>query len=263
MASHETAPRRVGADTPNIARMYDYWLGGKDNFATDRESAEEIVRISRGKVLRGVRLNRAFLGRAVRAAASAGVRQFLDLGSGLPTRENVHEVAGPGARVVYVDYDPVVASHARAILARSEGVGFVEADLRRPAALLGDPTVRELIDFTEPVAVLFVSVLHFVDDAAGPGAIVGEYRDALVPGSHMVLSHLSTENFPDKIAQTERVYQGASAPMGARTRAEILGFFDGFELLPPGLVGPTEWNPGARDTSLEKFAGLVGVGVKH
>ncbi|WP_406315931.1 SAM-dependent methyltransferase [Streptosporangium sp. NBC_01639] len=253
---------QVGADTPNIARMYDYWLGGKDNFAADRRSAEEIVKISEGKVLRGVRLNRAFLGRAVRAAAEAGVRQFLDLGSGLPTQENVHEVAGSGARVVYVDYDPVVASHAHAILAKSETVGFVQADLRKPAEILGHPTVRELIDFDEPVAFMFVSVLHFVDDGEDPHGIVARFRDAAAPGSHLILSHLSRDGFPQKMAQTEQVYQGASARLGARTHAEILGFFDGFELSEPGLVGPTEWRPGDGPPGTEKFAGLVGMGVR-
>ncbi|MDP9862466.1 MULTISPECIES: SAM-dependent methyltransferase [Streptosporangium] len=253
----------VGADTPNIARMYDYWLGGKDNFAADRESAEEIVKISEGRVLRGVRLNRAFLGRAVRAAAEAGVRQFLDLGSGLPTRENVHEVAGPGARVVYVDYDPVVASHAHAILARSDGVGFVQADLRRPAEILGHPTVREIVDFDEPLALLFVSVLHFVGDADGPHRVVADFRDAAAPGSHLILSHLSKDGFPQKMAATEQVYQGASARLGARTREEILAFFDGFELSEPGLVGPTEWRPGAGGAGPERFAGLVGMGVRR
>ncbi|WP_214414503.1 SAM-dependent methyltransferase [Sphaerisporangium fuscum] len=263
MPADDITPAGVGAGTANIARMYDYWLGGKDNFAVDRESAEEVVKISQGRVLRGVRLNRDFLGRAVRTAARAGVRQFLDLGSGLPTRENVHEVAGPDARVVYVDYDPVVAAHGRALLATSQDVGFVHADLRRPGEILGHPTVRRLIDFAEPVAVMFVSVLHFVDDADDPRRIVGEYRDALVPGSHLILSHLAKDDFPDRMAATERVYEGASARLGARSREEILALFDGFELLEPGLVGPTEWNAPELALSAEKFAGLVGVGVRR
>jgi SAM-dependent methyltransferase len=248
---------------PNIARMYDYWLGGKDNFAADRKSADEIVEISGGKVLRGVRLNRAFLGRAVRLAAASGVRQFLDLGSGLPTRENVHEAAGPDSRVVYVDYDQVVAMHGHAILATSPGTGFVQADLRRPQEILEHPTVTSLLDFNEPVAVLFVSVLHFVDDAEDPAGLVATYGDALAPGSHLILSHLAKDDFPEKIARTEQIYQGASARLGARTRDEILAFFAGFDLLEPGLVGPAEWRPVDEFPSTEKFAGLVGAGVKR
>ncbi|MEZ0074760.1 SAM-dependent methyltransferase [Planotetraspora sp. GP83] len=263
MSAHGSdAPRGVGAGTPNIARMYDYWLGGKDNFAADRESAEEIVRISDGRVLRGVRLNRSFLGRAVRTAAAAGVRQFLDLGSGLPTRENVHQVAGPDARVIYVDSDPVVASHARAILVRSDNVEFVEGDLRHPREILGHPAVRRLIDFDEPVALMFVSVLHFVDDSEDPRGILAAYRDAVAPGSHLILSHLSKDAFPQKMAAAERVYEGANTRLGARTREEILGLFEGFEVLDPGLVGPAEWRPQG-PWSTERFAGLVGVGLKR
>ncbi|MFC0039864.1 SAM-dependent methyltransferase [Actinomadura rayongensis] len=250
-------------DTPNIARMYDYWLGGKDHFAADRESADEIVRISGGKVLRGVRLNRAFLGRAVRTAAAAGVRQFLDLGSGLPTRENVHEAVGPGARVVYVDNDPAVAAHGRALLATAPGVRFIEADLREPEAILARPDVNELLDLREPVAILFVSVLHFVADTAETARIVATCRDACAPGSHLVLSHLASDAFPDEMARAERVYQGTNVPLGARTRAEILSFFAGFELLEPGLVGPNAWRPEPGPPDTERFAGLVGVGVRR
>ena len=255
----------AGLDTgsPNVARMYDYWLGGKDNFAADREAAERVVEISEGRVVRGVRLNRAFLRAAVRAAAEAGVRQFLDLGSGLPTQENVHEAAAaaaPGARTVYVDNDPVVCAHGRALLAGAGNVGFAEADLRRPDAVLGHPVVRDMIDFSAPVALLLVSVLHFVDDADDPHALVARYRDALAPGSRLILSHLATDAFPEQMARAEQVYEGASARLGARPSALIRRFFDGFELLPPGLTGPREWLEGG-GTDGERFAGLVGTGV--
>ncbi|MEO5876138.1 MAG: SAM-dependent methyltransferase [Streptosporangiaceae bacterium] len=250
-------------DVPNIARMYDYWLGGKDHFAADRRSADEIVEISGGKVLRGVRLNRAFLGRAVRLAAASGVRQFLDLGSGLPTQENVHEAVGPDARVLYVDYDPAVATHGHALLANSANTGFVQADLREPQKILEHPGVTALLNLSEPVAILFVSVLHFVDDAQDPAGLVGTYRDALAPGSWLILSHLAKDEFPEKMAQTEQIYQGASARLGARSRAEILTFFDGFELLEPGLVGPADWHPVEEYPTTERFAGLVGAGVKR
>jgi SAM-dependent methyltransferase len=252
----------AGLDTasPNVARMYDYWLGGKDNFAADREAAERVVEISGGRVVRGVRLNRAFLQGAVRAAAGAGVRQFLELGSGLPTRENVHEAAAaaaPGARTVYVDHDPVVCAHGRALLAGTANVGFAEADLRRPDDVLGRPAVRDMIDFSAPVAVLLVSVLHFVADADGPHALVARYRDVLAPGSRLILSHLASDAFPEQMARAEQVYEGASARLGARPRAEIRRFFDGFELLPPGLTGPRAWL-GDTDPDGEQFAGLVG-----
>ncbi|MEU8344504.1 S-adenosyl methyltransferase [Actinomadura meyerae] len=254
----------AGLDTgsPNVARMYDYWLGGKDNFAADREAAQRVVDISEGRVVRGVRLNRAFLRGAVRAAAEAGVRQFLDLGSGLPTRENVHEAAAaavPDARTVYVDYDPVVCAHGRALLAGTSNVGFAEADLRRPDEVLGHPAVRDLLDPSEPVALLLVSVLHFVADEDDPHALVARYRDALAPGSRLILSHLASDAFPERMAQAEQVYEGASARLGARPSAEIRRFFDGFALLPPGLTGPREWL-GDTDPEGERFAGLVGTG---
>jgi SAM-dependent methyltransferase len=252
--------------TANPARMYDYWLGGKDNFAADREAAERIVEISEGRVVRGVRLNRAFLRAAVRAAAQAGIRQFLDLGSGLPTQENVHDAVRdvrPDARTVYVDHDPVVCAHGRALLADAEHVGFVQGDLRRPEEVLAHPTVQDMIDFSEPVAVMLVSVLHFVDDADDPAALVAPYRDELAPGSRLVLSHLASDAFPAEMAKAERVYEGASARLGARPKAQIRGFFDGFELLEPGLIGPREWLDGGVRTDGERFAGLVGVGEKR
>ncbi|MGK5555735.1 SAM-dependent methyltransferase [Actinomadura kijaniata] len=260
------ASRGLAADTPNVARMYDFWLGGKDNYAADREAAARIVEISEGRVVEGVRLNRAFLGAAVRAAAEAGVRQFLDLGSGLPTRENVHDVAlraRPDARVVYVDNDPVVCNHGRALLAGSDGVAVVEGDLRRPAEILDHPRTRALIDFAEPVAVLMVSVLHFVPDEEDPAGVVARFRERMAPGSRLILSHLASDAFPAELARTEKVYEGANARMGARPRAQIMGFFDGFDLLPPGLVGPPQWLAGdAGATGHRRFAGLVGVGVK-
>ncbi|WP_433337264.1 SAM-dependent methyltransferase [Spirillospora sp. CA-294931] len=255
----------VDATTPNVARMYDYWLGGKDNFEPDRVAAERVVEISEGRVIEGVRLNRLFLGTAVSAAAAAGVRQFLDLGSGLPTQDNVHDVAlraRPDARVVYVDNDPMVCVHGRALLGGVGQVGFVEGDLRRPEEILGDPAVRSLLDLTEPVAVLCVSVLHFVGDAEATAAVT-RVRDAMAPGSRLILSHLASDAFPGEMAKTEQIYSGANARLGARPRAQILRFFDGFELLPPGLVGPTEWLTKGGEPGGRRFAGLVGVGAKH
>ncbi|MCO5998515.1 SAM-dependent methyltransferase [Actinoallomurus rhizosphaericola] len=262
----ERPPPGIDVSVPNVARMYDYWLGGKDNFAADRTAAEEVIRISEGRVLRGVKLNRSFLGRAVRTALDAGVRQFLDLGSGLPTRENVHEVAlrvDPEARVVYVDNDPVVRLHGEALLSREGRTRFVQEDLRRVEEILGHPDVRAVIDLGRPVAVMLVSVLHFVPDEDDPWAIVARYREAMAPGSHLILSHLSSDPHPEKMARAERVYEGASARLGARSRDAILRFFDGFDVLEPGLVGPTEWRPERDEAAREKFAGVVGVAVKR
>jgi hypothetical protein len=195
--------------------------------------------------------NRRFLRRVVRfLAAEAGVSQFLDVGVGLPTQGAVHEVAGevnPGARVVYVDYDPVVVSHGRALLAVSDLSIMVQGDLRRPAELLALPEVRAHLDFSRPVAIGLLAVLHFVSGADDPAGAVACLRDAVAPGSYLTISHIGTEFFPDKaaMAQAEAVYERASEPIWARSQDEILGFFDGFELLEPGLVPKHQWRPPA------------------
>jgi hypothetical protein len=236
--------------TPNVARIYDYLLGGKDHFAADRAAADKIAEFVPD--IKGVtRDGRAFLIRAVRyLAGEAGIRQFLDLGAGLPTQQNVHEVAqkiAPDARVVYVDYDPVVCAHARALLAGADGVGVVQADLRQPARVLDDPATRTLLDFSHPVAVLAFAALHFVADDERPHEIVRAYRDQLVPGSHLAIQHAMTvapEEDPEKIVErTKSVYSNSSAGLHPRSHAEIARFFDGFDLLEPGLVWLSEWRP--------------------
>jgi hypothetical protein len=209
------APEGFEASTPNVARMYDYYLGGKDNFPADRQAAERVLAIV-PEVRAAVRANRAFVGRAVRFLAAAGVRQFLDVGSGLPTRRNVHEVAhelAPDARVVYVDDDPVVVVHGRALLACTDTVAVVQGDLRRPEEVLGHPEVRALIDLDEPVAVLLTLVLHFVTDAEDPVGIVRRLRDAMAPGSYLVVSHGTGDPRPGTAPRVAAVYQQASAPI--------------------------------------------------
>jgi SAM-dependent methyltransferase len=262
--SGERQEPRFDASVPNIARMYDYWLGGKDNYAADREAAEQIVKISHGWIRHDARLNRAFLGRAVRTMAAAGVRQFLDLGSGLPTKENVHEVArsvDPGARVVYVDYDPVVTAHGKALLARSEGIGFVQADVREPDEILAHEVVKELIDFSKPVGLLAVAVLHFVSDEEDPWAILERLRRPLVSGSFLAVSHLEKDSYPKIIDQSKEVYKTTSSGFAVRDRDEIGRMFEGFELLEPGLTHPAKWRPDDPIETAETFARLVGVGV--
>jgi SAM-dependent methyltransferase len=237
----------IDTSTPNVARIYDYLLGGKDNFAADRDAAQQLI-AAVPDVAAIARDNRSFLGRVVRyVAGRAGIRQFLDLGSGLPTQANVHELAQevvPDVRVVYVDNDPVVASHGRALLVSRDRVAMALADLRDPASVWQHPDVAALLDWTQPIAVLCTSTLHFVADADEPHRIIAEYRDRMVPGSYLVITHGTMEEDPagerDKAAA---VYRQASSQLHVRPLADVRRFFDGFELVEPGLVWITEWRP--------------------
>jgi hypothetical protein len=262
----------VSTSVPNPARIYDYFLGGKDNYPADREVAEQVLAVA--PVARAmVHDNRAFLRRAVRyLAGEAGIRQFLDIGSGLPTQDNVHEVAqavAPDARVVYVDNDPVVITHGRALLA-GDNVTVVRADLREPDSILGDPEVRELIDFGRPVALLLLAILHFVPDDQDPYGIVARFRDALPFGSYLAISH-GTKDIPDRhdmtpeemaehARETERLYQRTSSPVSTRTHAQVERFFHGWELVNPGLVEIQRWRPDDATPALPGgFYGGVGL----
>jgi hypothetical protein len=246
LTEREQAPCGIDVTTPNVARMYDYSLGGKDNFAADREAVEKVMAIAPG-LPAGARANRRFLGRAVRYVAGRGVRQFLDLGAGLPSQGNVHEVARqvqPDAHVVYVDNDPVVAVHAKAILAGDDRSAVIQGDLRRPQTVLGHEAVARLLDFSQPVAVLFVASLHFVTDEEDPAGIVRAFADRLAEGSHLILSHVTHDGQPDEQVQVARfVYRGATAPWVFRRREEVLRLFDGFALVEPGLVRLSRWRP--------------------
>jgi S-adenosyl methyltransferase len=238
---------RAGFDVtvPNVARIYDYFLGGKDNFAADREAAEELREVLPDAKVACLE-NRDFLRRAVRyLAGEAGIRQFIDIGSGLPTAENTHEVAQavrPDARVVYVDYDPVVMTHARALLESSPNVAAVDADLRRPGAILGSTPLTDLVDFSEPVAILLVAVLHFIGNDEDPYGIAGVLKSVMAPGSYLAISHVTQ----DGVSREERlgglsVYDKASAAVFPRRYDEVLKFFDRMELVDPGLVSISEW----------------------
>jgi hypothetical protein len=237
-------------EVPNVARMYDYMLGGKDNFPADRDAARRTFDVLGEDVVRGtVRQNRLFLGRAVRLlAGQEGIRQFLDIGTGLPTMGNVHEFAravAPDSRVVYVDNDPVVLTHARDMLHAVNDTMIVGHDLRDPEAITGDPRVRSVLRFDEPIAVLLVAILHFVADTDDPGGIAAELMTVLPPGSFLVISHLSADHYTqaDKAAT---VYEDASSGLYLRTRSVVRALFGGLPLLDPGDVAWTStWHPDA------------------
>ncbi|MGW2700520.1 SAM-dependent methyltransferase [Streptomyces sp. NPDC001340] len=233
----------IDTSRPHPARIYDYLLGGKDNYEVDRRAGDELAAAA-PEVRIGLQANRAFLRRAVRYVVSSGVRQILDIGTGLPTSPNVHEIAhevAPDVRVACVDNDPIVAAHANALLSSSGATSVVLADVRDPQAIVNHPEVRRAIDFGRPVALLLVAVLHFLTDAEKPAQTVAALRDALPAGSFLVLSH-ATGDFADRSA-AQAVYNKATATLNLRSRAEVEGFFDGFELVEPGLTQVPFWRP--------------------
>ncbi|MFC9298932.1 SAM-dependent methyltransferase [Streptomyces sp. NPDC057011] len=269
------APPGIDISVPSVSRIYDYYLGGSHNFEVDRQAARRAMEFMPGlpKIMQA---NRAFMRRAVRHAVAEGVTQFLDIGSGIPTFGNVHEIAhaaSPEARVVYVDHDPVAVAHSRAVLEGDERTGVVAADLRKPKDILTAPEVGRLIDPDRPVALLLVAVLHFLEDADEPYAAVAELRDALAPGSLLILTHASYEGIPltEEVAGgAVGVYRDIRNPLVMRTGEEIRGFFDGFELVEPGLVAMPDWRPDGAEGTEEgeapedpyAFSGFAGVGRK-
>jgi O-methyltransferase involved in polyketide biosynthesis len=239
-------PDGVDVTRPSIARIYDYLLYGKDNFAVDRAAAEHLMQ-SRLEPRRLSLANRGFLLRAVRFFAQQGISQYLDLGSGLPTSPSVHEVAReiiPDARVVYVDHDPIVVAHNDALLATRDGVITIRADVRDPDAVLADGALAKCIDFDEPVAVLLLGVLHFISlDEDAPG-IIAKFRQRMVPGSYLAVSLGTSDGAdPEMIAETTQTYAAARMPFTLRSRAQIMDLFEGFSLIEPGLVSLPEWRP--------------------
>lgn len=246
-------PPEVDTSRPHPARIYDYLLGGKNHFAADRETAEAVLlNQPAGRIM--ARENRAFLGRAVsHLVAEEGVRQFLDIGSGLPTQRNVHDVAqklDPSARVVYADNDPLVLAHARALLISApEGrTAYVQADLRDPDAILSSPAVRDVLDLSEPVALMLVAVLHFIPDADKPAELIRALLDALPSGSYLAASHVTAEHTPpEAAAEGTRTYRSGGVPLHLRDSDDFAALaFSGLELLPPGVVLVSEWRPSAR-----------------
>jgi hypothetical protein len=258
MSDRREAPPGFDTSVAHPARMYDYFLGGKNHFPADQAAADQLLEtVPQTRV--GARENRAFLQRVVRhLAGEAGIRQFLDIGTGLPTQGNVDEIAReitPHARVVYVDNDPIVHVHANALLA-GDNTAAILGDLRDPTAILEHPTVRRYIDFDQPVAILLLAVLHFIRDKDDPAGIMARLKGVMAPGSHLALSHATGDLYPAEIGNSAmRAYDRASSPLVLRTRAEIDEFFDGFELLDPGVVQLSLWRP---EGELPSARGLFG-----
>lgn len=255
---------------PSVARVYDFYLGGSHNFASDRAFAREVLQVY-PELTTITRDNRDFLRRAVLYLCSQGVDQFLDLGSGIPTAGNVHEVAhtvNPRARVVYVDHDPVAVTHSRELLTGTEGAVVISDDLRDPGRVLRDAVAVGDFDLARPVAVLMVSVLHFVGDQEDPAALVREYMGATVPGSYVAISHARSDGKRDAAA-TEAVYNRSRSPnpMQFRSTAEIRGLFGELTLIDPGLVHLPRWRPELgedpdQEAVGEDYPALAGVGQR-
>jgi len=260
------APEGVETDRPSVARLYDFFLGGHHNYAADRELGRQLIQAEPNARMI-VRENRNFLGRAVRYLSDAGVRQYLDLGSGIPTQDNVHEIAqrcDPESRVVYVDNDLGVVAHSKHLLRGNPLASVISADLRQPDLVLGHPEVRRLIDFGQPVGLLLSGVLHFIPDDDDPWRITRVLHDVLAPGSYLVLGHASHEGTVTRAVLTA-YNRSVSTASNFRSRDEILRFFDGFDLTEPGLVPMTQWRPDSPEdvpAGNSPFWVLVGVARK-
>lgn len=268
-ARPDWVPPGVDTRRANVARIYDYWLGGTHNFLADQDVGRAMVAVE-PRMREIARANRAFLSRAVSTLGSAGIDQFLDLGSGIPTSGNVHEIAqqaDPRARVVYVDIDPVAIAHSKAILAGNDNAAIVEGDVRVPEELLAHDTVGRLIDFSRPVGLIVLAVLQFISDDESPWQIMATLRDALAPGSYLVLGHATDEGSKQTVMQAaETVYnRNVATQIHLRSRAEILRLFDGYDLLEPGLVYSSTWRPDSGADvpgDLARYGVLAGVALK-
>jgi hypothetical protein len=264
----ETPSVDLDTSVAHPARVYDYWLGGKDNFAADREAAEQAI-AANPMIVPGVRTNRAFLRRSVTyLAVEAGIRQFLDIGTGLPSANNTHQVAqavAPDSRVVYVDNDPIVLVHARALLTgTSEGAtDYLDADLRDPGAIVA--RASETLDFGLPVAVMLLAILQLIPDEDDPHAIVAQLMDAVVPGSYLVIVHPASDVLPEAMAEMQRrLNQRQREVTTFRPRADVCRHFDGLSLVEPGVVQPHRWRPELGDPVSQKqeVTAWCGVGRK-
>ena len=256
----EIPPRSPGVDntTPHVARIYDFLLDGKDNYQVDREAAMALLE-SQPDVRRMAQANRQFLVRAVEFLAEAGIRQFIDLGAGIPTSPNVHEVAcaiRPDARIVYVDNDPLVTVHNQALNATEGNIAAIEADIREPDRILDHPMTRNLIDFAEPVAVLFIGLLHFITEQEDPYGIVSAFRSSAASGSYFAISAATNEGLTAKdMSEFVQPYRSSTSPVTLRSREQIEKFFHGLELVEPGVVGVSRWHALGRRAP-EPLAGM-------
>jgi hypothetical protein len=268
---HDEPPVKIDTTVAHQARIYNYLLGGKDNFAVDREAADRAIEAFPGLAV-WARNNRAFLGRAVRyLVAEAGVHQFLDIGTGLPTANNTHEVAqriDPAARVCYVDNDPIVLTHARALLtSHPAGVtDYVHANFHNPDRILGE--ARRTLDFSQPIAVMLLAILHVIPDSGDPAQdpyqIVGQIMDAVPPGSFLVISHPASDIYPEQSAEIARRFNQrlGSVRSAARSREEVARFFTGLDLVPPGIVSTPRWRPEPSSLPADPEPAYAAVGRK-
>jgi hypothetical protein len=265
------APPGIDINVPSVSRVYDYFLGGSHNFEVDREAARHVLKAVPAMPKVG-QANRAMMRRAVRYAAGRGIDQFLDIGSGIPTFGNVHEVVhalNPEANVVYVDNDPVAVEHSRAVLEGNAHATIAAADLRDPQSVLDHPETRRLLDFDRPVALLLVAVLHFLSDEDDAHGVVATLRDALAPGSVLVITHATVtphdRSLDDDVHRGAAVYQRTRTPLILRPVPEVERFFTGFELLQPGVVPMPHWRPDTPpgdDIDPAVLTGFAGVGLK-
>ncbi len=268
--TQDWVPLGIDTNVPSMARVYDYILGGAHNFAADRAVGAQIEKLVPG-LPSVARLNRRFLGRAVNFLVDQGVRQFLDIGSGIPTVANVHEVAqerDPEARVVYVDKDPVAVAHSQLMLSDNKNAAVVHADMRDPEAVLSSPEVGRLLRFDEPIGLLMLLMMHWVPDADDPQKLVAGYRDALPAGSFLVMTHVAKDQIDENVDRAAEVVNRSKSAdqMHMRTHAQVNALFDGFDLVEPGLVGCGEWRPDgpgdiADEASMNMFL-YAGVGRK-
>lgn len=256
MTGSDAAPTRIDTSRPHPARVYDWWLGGKDNYPVDEELARRIVALD-SMAVQGARANRRFMHRAVRTVAQAGVRQFLDIGTGIPTEPNLHQVAQeitPEAKIVYADNDPIVLTHAQALL-RSTPEGatdYVHGDVRDPDTVLR--LAAETLDFSRPVALSLIALTHYLGDEPDGDhacALLKRYVSALAPGSHLILSQVTADLNPEAIAKVADQFRSAGTPFYPRSLPEFSRFFEGLEILGPGVIQVTGWRPGAEDVATQ------------
>jgi hypothetical protein len=257
VANEDWIPADVDLSSPNVARIYDYYLGGGHNFAIDREFAKRAI-----EVMPDVRslcwLNRLFLRRAVRYCVRNGVRQFLDIGSGIPTNGHTHEIAqaiDPDSRVVYVDNEVVAVAHSELILRDNPHAAVLRADARKPTEILAAPETRALLDFDQPVAILMLALMHFVPDEQDPIGLLGQYRDALSAGSHLIMTSVTADLHPTEMDRFADLYRHGSTPLIPRSATEFGALFSGWELVEPGVGPLAEWYPATDDPQPIEVAG--------